>query len=538
MGRHLSFLLAALPGLPIAAGIAASAFGPGFAGRLTAFAARAAALLAAAFAVWLVACGKPAGWRDCLGEDAACGGLLRLDTVSALMGLLVAFLGAVVLGYSRTCLAGEPRQAGFCCWMSLTLGSVLTLVVSGHLLLLVASWAATSLCLHRLLLFYPERAGAVFAARKKFVFSRLGDACLLAAALVLRSRHGTFELEAIFADVARGNTGGARSAAVLVAGCAMLKSAQFPFHSWLPETMETPTPVSAFMHAGIVNAGGYLVVRLAPIFSVAPFASALLALSGAFTAAFGAIVMLAQPSVKRALAYSTIAQMGFMVLQCGLGAYALALLHIAGHSLYKAHAFLTSGSTVGAVPRAAVPLRTRALTIGVLAGSLMVALGATALHALAPGVSGHPGPFGLVLALALAYGVARAGSSGRGVRAAARAFIAAAAIAALSLCLHAGASALVDRLPAAPPPAAALPAMAGAVFAGLFLFQALLWRANLNPAGRRLYVHALNGFYVGILANRLLGRLWPGQRHRGGFVRAAAEPLPFPNALPRDSARI
>jgi NAD(P)H-quinone oxidoreductase subunit 5 len=454
-----------------------------------------------------------------------------------MMGLLVSFLGAVVLGFSRNYLAGEPGQARFFSWMSLTLASVLTLVFSGQLLLLLASWAATSLCLHRLLLFYPERPGAAFAARKKFVFSRLGDACLLGAALVLRSHHGTFDLKGIFADLDRGNSGGGGAAAVLLAGCAMLKSAQFPFHSWLPDTMETPTPVSAFMHAGIVNAGGFLVVRLAPIFAGASFASGLLALVGASTAAFGAVVMLAQPSVKRALAYSTIAQMGFMVLQCGLGAYALALVHIAAHSLYKAHAFLTSGSTIGAVPRAAVPLRTHALTVGVLAGSLMIALGATALHALSLGAPLRSGVFGVVLALALGYGVARAWSAGSGFRTTARALVAAAAIAALSLCIHLCASALFGRLPTTEPPRALLAAV-GAVFGGLFLFQSLLWRANFHPFGRRLYVHALNGFYVGIVFNRILGRLWPRQTLPAGILPPTADVRSFPHVLSRDSAGV
>jgi len=295
--------------------------------------------------------------------------------------------------------------------------------------------------------------------------------------------------------------------------------------------------VSAFMHAGIVNAGGFLIIRLAPIFVGAPFASGLLALAGAFTAAFGAIVMLAQPSVKRALAYSTIAQMGFMVLQCGLGAYELALLHIAAHSLYKAHAFLNSGSTIGAVPRAAVRLRTPALTVGILAGSLMVGLGATTLHALAPVGVVHPGVFGVVLALALAYGLARAWSAGGGVRTIARAFVVAATIAALSLSLHAGASALFSGLPATQPAPVVL-GVVGAVFMGLFLFQALLWRANLHPAGRRFYVHALNGFYVGILFNRLLGRLWPRQALPARFISPPAAVRPLQHAIPSDSASI
>ena len=132
---------------------------------------------------------------------------------------------------------------------------------------------------------------------------------------------------------------------------AMTKSAQFPFHSWLPDTMETPTPVSALMHAGVINAGGFLVIRLSPLVSLSPIALDLLALIGALTAMLGAVVMLTQTSIKRSLAYSTIAQMGFMMLQCGLGAFSAALLHIVAHSAYKAHAFLSSGSVLDSAAR-------------------------------------------------------------------------------------------------------------------------------------------------------------------------------------------
>jgi len=132
---------------------------------------------------------------------------------------------------------------------------------------------------------------------------------------------------------------------LLVVG-AVSKSAQFPFHTWLPQTLETPTPVSALMHAGIVNAGGYLMIRTSPILLLNPTAMASLALVGTVTTCFAATVMLTQTSVKKNLAYSTIAQMGFMMLQCGLGAFSAAMLHILAHSLYKAHAFLNSGNVL------------------------------------------------------------------------------------------------------------------------------------------------------------------------------------------------
>ena len=153
MPCYLALLLVALPGLPFAAGLAARALGPGRASRSTAAAAVAATLLAAIVATLLsVYRSQTVRWAP-FGEDAAFAGALRLDAVSAVMALLVSFLGMAVLGFSRNYLAGEPGQARFFSWMSLTLGSVLTLILSGQLLLLLASWAATSLCLHRLLLF-------------------------------------------------------------------------------------------------------------------------------------------------------------------------------------------------------------------------------------------------------------------------------------------------------------------------------------------------------------------------------------------------
>jgi NAD(P)H-quinone oxidoreductase subunit 5 len=478
-----SVLVASIPLAPALAGAAVRLASRGAAGALAFAGALAAAVLAA----------------------AACPGL---DPLSAVMAVLVASLGAVVLGFSRRYLAGDRDEPGFHSWMSLALASVLCLVLSRHLLLIVAAWVATSLCLHRLLLHYPERPGAVFAARKKFVFSRLGDACLLAAAILLHRAFGAWELGALFSAAAAGPASALRLPCLLVVACAALKSAQFPFHSWLPDTMETPTPVSAFMHAGIINAGGFLLIRLAPLMARAPAALHVAAVDGALTAAFGAVVMLAQPSVKRSLAYSTVAQMGFMMLECGLGAFGLALLHLAAHSVYKANAFLRSGSTVGAVPRAAVPLRPPALAFGLLGGALVVAALAAVPRVVGDALLPGPDIFSLVLLLALAYGLARAWSGRGGWTLVARSLAAALGVGLATLFLHGAADALrLGGLAVAPPPA--LLAFVGALFAALFVFQALLWRAGRHALGRSLYVHALNGFYVGAIANRLLLRLWP-----------------------------
>ncbi len=511
MRSTIPFLLIAIPLLPFAAGLLARGCTPQIAGRLASTAAGVSALLAAIAAALLVAGGPMVVHWTPFGADSAFNPSMRLDAISAVMVVLVAFLGAVVLRFSRNYLDGDAGQSRFFSWMSLTLASVLAVVLSNHLLMILGAWVMTSLCLHRLLLHYPGRAGAIFSARKKFVVSRLADVLLLAAALLIYRSYGTWQLDGLFAAVAAGQTTGLTLAGFCIVGCAALKSAQFPFHSWLPDTMETPTPVSAFMHAGIINAGGFLVIRLSPLLVHAPAALYTLAILGAFTAAFGAIVMLAQPSVKRSLAYSTIAQMGFMMLQCGLGAYGLALLHIVAHSLYKAYAFLTAGSTIGAVPRAAIKLKVPALTLGVLGGTLLVAGGATVLQLLLPGSALHLGVFAIILALALAYGLARAWSTGGGLPTALRSIAAAGGIALASILLHAGANSLFTHLPEITPPPV-LVACVGAVFIGLFLFQALLWRAAHYDLGRRLYVHALNGFYIGTYANRLLGVLWP--RHQ------------------------
>ena len=130
---------------------------------------------------------------------------------------------------------------------------------------------------------------------------------------------------------------------------AVLKTAAFPLHGWLTEVMEAPTPVSALLHAGIINGGGFLLIRMAEAVQTSAGAMAALVMLGGLTALFGAVVMLTQSAVKTALAWSTVAQMGFMLLQCGLGLWALAMLHIVAHSLYKAHAFLSSGGAVAAV---------------------------------------------------------------------------------------------------------------------------------------------------------------------------------------------
>ena len=282
-------------------------------------------------------------------EGLFCQGLfgVRLDALSLSLLLLISFLGAVIMKFAKNYLAGDERQGHFSKWMVCTLGAVMILTLAPGLVQFLAGWLATSLGLHKLLIYFPDRKGTLLSARKKAVVSRVGDVLLITAFIGIYQSFGTQNFSELFEAIKKGQTlEGYGWVAWLLSAGALLKSAQFPFHSWLPETMGAPTPVSALMHAGIINGGGYLIIRMSPLMVSEVGALMLLAVVGTITAFYGAMVMLTQTSVKKALAYSTIAQMGFMMLQCGLGAFHLAALHILAHSLYKAYTFLSSGSAV------------------------------------------------------------------------------------------------------------------------------------------------------------------------------------------------
>ena len=277
---------------------------------------------------------------------------VRLDFLSSLLLTMVTLLGTIIAHYADRYLEGEHKKDSFFKWLFLTLICVSTFLCSGHLLTLFISWFATSFCLHSLLLFYDNRVNAQKAASKKFIISRLGDLFIIIAIGLLYRQLETLEISSIF-DRIQELTNSSQStpltlslSAIFLALGAMTKSAQFPFHFWLPETMEAPTPVSALMHAGIINAGGFLLIRLNPILQIEPIAGIILTFIGGITAVFGSLVMMTQNDIKKKLAYSTISQMGIMISACGLGAFSLALFHILMHSFYKAYAFLSTGALV------------------------------------------------------------------------------------------------------------------------------------------------------------------------------------------------
>ena len=445
-----------------------------------------------------------------------------LDGLSATMLALVSLVGAVVLRFSRNYLDGDPRQGPFLRTLALTLAAVLAMVVSGNLALTGFAWLATGVGLRRLLTFYRHRPAAVLCVRKNLLVSRTADLLLLVAAILLWRAAGSLDYADLFARAAEWRNAAlpmsVSVAAALVALAALLKSAQVPVHGWLLEVMEAPTPVSALLHAGIINGGGFLVLRLSPVLDQAPGALALLAVVGAATAIIGSLVMLTQTSVKVSLAWSTVAQMGFMMLELGLGAYAAALLHIVAHSLYKAHAFLSSGSVVELARAAWSPapgVRPHPGRFGLaLAGAVVIALtvgrlfGANLVHAPGVVVLGAVLVFGLTQLLAQAIDARPSGYVL--VRVAGLALALAVAwfgLQAVSERLFAGV--LPVHVAAASPLAIALAVLVIAAFAALTLFQVVAAGHVDGPRWRALHAHVANGLYLNTLANRWVLRLWP-----------------------------
>ena len=437
---------------------------------------------------------------------------IRLDAVSVVMFLLVSFIGWVVVRYAATYLDGEARQGAFTGWLCMTLAAVLVLVLSGNLVQLVLAWVATSLFLHRLLLFYPDRIAAQRAAAKKFVTARLGDVALICAAVLLTLAYGTTDIAQILSAARAGNGGGlAIAAAGFLATAALLKSAQFPMHGWLTEVMETPTPVSALLHAGVINAGGFLLIRFADVMLLAPGVLAVLVMIGGFTALFGGLVMLTQPAVKTSLAWSTVAQMGFMILECGLGLFPLALLHIVAHSLYKAHSFLASGGAVELIATNRRPGPVAIPKAGAVGRAFLLALAIYAVVGFGFGFQ-HKSPQAIALGAILIFGVAymlAQGLADAAPRALTRRTVVYAVATSLSyFALQVFAVWLTSGvLPAAPAPGPlqwALIVLAVVSFGRVAVVQAMFPLWAYHPAAAGLRVHLSNGFYANAVFDRLL----------------------------------
>jgi NAD(P)H-quinone oxidoreductase subunit 5 len=284
---------------------------------------------------------------------------LRADLLGSSVLLLVCFVAWAIVQFSASYLAGDSGQRRYIASLMAALVAVSLVIITNNLFVLALAWFATSVAMGRLLSFYSDRPAALVAAHKKFLISRSADALLLTSLALFAWGLGSLEIDQVLLRAAALPVlpVALQVAVVLLVLAVILKCAQLPFHGWLIQVMEAPTPVSALMHAGVVNLGGFVLIRLGMLVSEVPAAQTLLVVIGSTTAVVAALVMMTRISIKVSLAWSTCAQMGFMLMQCGLGAFDLALLHLLAHSVYKAHSFLAAG---GAVKRANIQQMTLA----------------------------------------------------------------------------------------------------------------------------------------------------------------------------------
>ena len=438
--------------------------------------------------------------------------VVQLDIVSCCMFLLVSTIAMIVVRYSRTYLAGQRELDRFSRYLLLTVASVTVLVTSNHLAVLMVAWFATDVGLHQLLTFYRTRRQAIIVAHKKFLLSRVADACFVSSIVLIGGEMGSLRIDVVNAIAHKSGeiSPTLHVATTLLVFGVLLKSAQLPFHGWMQQVMEAPTPVSALLHAGVVNIGGFVMIRLAPLMGHAFIAQDVLLGVGLFTTIVAALVMTTRTAIKGALAWSTIGQMGFMLVQCGLGAWHLALMHLLAHSLYKAHTFLSASSVVGQW-RASHLVHAHEISLLHLMGAAIVVSAAVAPFYFATVLpTGHTAaiaPLALVLGLSFAPTIARALASGF------RAF----GIAALFII---GASAayfgwhVVFEL-VAPEINAGIEAselkwtivVGGCVL--LFLAQSMMQTSPNGRFSKWLQPHLESGLYIDDWVTRVTFRLWP-----------------------------
>lgn len=281
-------------------------------------------------------------------QEPLASSLIHLTPLDTTVLLLISFIGLVVLRYAKNNLAGDPDDARFLKWFITTVLAVIITITTNHLVVFWLSWAAISISLHQLLMFYPDRTRAKVAAHKKFLFARFSEVLMAVTFVLLYLQHETLIISEILAEINMLSvlTQEHQIAAFLLAAVALIKCAQLPLHGWLIQVVEAPTPVSALLHAGIINLGGFLLLLFSPLFSQATAAQWLVLVVAGLSTAIAALVMTTRISIKVRLAWSTTAQMGLMLIECALGLYELALLHLLAHSCYKAYAFLSSGNAV------------------------------------------------------------------------------------------------------------------------------------------------------------------------------------------------
>ncbi len=290
-------------------------------------------------------------WTWLSAGDLKIGAEIQVDPLSVFMMLIVSGVGFLILAYAVGYMAGDVEERRYHAYKALFLFSMLLLVEAGNLVLLLAGWGMVGLSSYLLINFWHHRATAVAAGKKAFIMNAFGDATFALAIFLLIQRTGSVEFDTVFSSdvVEHGST-----AAVLIAlgllGGAVAKSAQVPLHTWLPDAMEGPTPVSALIHAAtMVTAGVYLVARTNVLFELAPAIQDLAGILGGVTILLAGLIALVQTDIKRVIAYSTMSQIGYMFVAVGLGAYGSGMFHLMTHAFFKALLFMAAGIVIHAL---------------------------------------------------------------------------------------------------------------------------------------------------------------------------------------------
>ena len=341
--------------LPLASAVAITLCGTRISRRLAGYVATTASLgaFAAAVVAFVIMLGESpedrahatTSWTWLSAGQYHFGFTLLTDQLSIMMMLIVAGVGSLIVAYSVGYMDGNDEERRFFAYMSLFVFSMLLLVQSGSLLLLLAGWGMVGLSSYLLIGFNQERPSAIAAAKKAFIMNAAGDATMAIALFLLIQHTGALQYDEVFAGAPTGTI--ATIVALGLLGGAVAKSAQIPLHTWLPDAMEGPTPVSALIHAAtMVTAGVYLLVRASPIFEAAPDVQHLAAILGAITLLVAGVIALVQWDIKRVIAYSTMSQIGYMFLGAGVGAYGYAIFHLMTHAFFKALLFMTAGLVI------------------------------------------------------------------------------------------------------------------------------------------------------------------------------------------------
>ncbi|MFP5359333.1 MAG: NADH-quinone oxidoreductase subunit L [Actinomycetes bacterium] len=274
---------------------------------------------------------------------------LLVDPLSLTFVLLVSFVGTLIHVYSVAYMEHDPNRRIFFAYLNLFVAAMLLLVLADSFLLLFVGWEGVGLASYLLIGFWNQKPEYATAAKKAFVVNRVGDIGLIIAMGLMFASFGAVDFATVFAAAPEASTATLTATGLMLLLAATGKSAQFPLQSWLGDAMAGPTPVSALIHAAtMVTAGVYLIVRSAPIFEGAPAAQTVVAAVGAFTLILGALIGLAKDDIKKALAASTMSQIGYMMLAAGLGpvGYAFAIFHLVTHGFFKAGMFLGAGSVM------------------------------------------------------------------------------------------------------------------------------------------------------------------------------------------------